>query len=489
MSSKNKNSEWKESIRWLDDFRLEIPVDSAPWMRVPGLVYTDRHSGEMPEWEALAQVMNVASLPGIVGRSLAMPDIHYGYGFPIGGVAATDVSEGVISPGGVGFDINCGVRMLATTIEAAAVRKKADELCVALFHDVPSGVGVGGDIRVGRKDLEKVLRGGARWAVKQGYGWDEDIEFCEAGGRLEFDDMGGVTKHALERGGDQLGTLGAGNHFIEVQRVEKVFDERAAHIMGLDEGLTAVMIHSGSRGLGAQVCQDSLRLMRDTSVRYGYELPDRQLSCAPVRSPEGQEYFSAMCAAANYAWANRQCLSHRVRLTFEKVFSAPASRLGMHLIYDVAHNIARMEKHKFNGPEIELCVHRKGATRAFPAGHSDLPKSYATIGQPVIVPGDMGTSSYVMLGTQRTMEETWGSICHGAGRRKSRSAAKSEFKTSEILEQLAAKGISIQAKGKKSILEEAPGAYKNINVVVETCVAAGIATKVARLKPIAVIKG
>jgi len=487
-SRQGKN--WQEAIRRVSDFKIEIPRDFRDDMRVPGIIFTDTHDmGTLLGDQAPVQVINVATLPGIIEYSLAMPDIHYGYGFPIGGVAAMSVSDGVISPGGVGFDINCGVRLLNTTLAREDVLKQADMLCAEIFSSVPCGVGSRGDIRVGRDEMEKLLSNGAQWAVKKGLGWEEDIELCEERGRLEVDNIDGVSNHARERGKDQLGTLGSGNHFIEVQYVDRVYDDLAARAMGLEEGLAAVMIHSGSRGLGAQVCQDSIRVMREAAARYGYELPDRQLACAPVGSPEGKEYYSAMCAAANYAWANRHCLAHRVRGAFERVFGTPAERIGLHLVYDVAHNIAKMETHEVAGKKIDTCVHRKGATRAFPARHPDVPDRYAALGQPVIVPGDMGRASYVMLGTEQAMAETWGSICHGAGRVKSRSGAKASFKAKDIIEDLQKRHVVIHAKSKRVIVEEAPEAYKNVSDVVETCVRAGIAKKVARLRPMAVVKG
>lgn len=483
-------SDWTKNIHRLSDYKLKIPRTVEHGMKVPGIIYAGPEIYEMLIGDdAPAQVINVAMLPGILEYSLAMPDIHYGYGFPIGGVAAMSVSDGVISPGGVGFDINCGVRMLRSNIEAGKVREKADELCSQLFRDIPCGVGSTGDIRLGHREIEQALRKGAAWAVKNGYGWEEDLDYCEEGGALEADDVSGVSERARERGRNQLGTLGSGNHFIEVQEVEEVRDERAARVFGLEKGMAAVMIHSGSRGLGHQVCDDAIRLMREAVVKYNIELPDRQLSCAPVRSPEGEEYRRAMCAAANFAWANRQCLAHGVRGVFERVFGAPAARLGLGLVYDVAHNIAKMEEHEVQGRRTGVCVHRKGATRAFPAGHPEIPERYRSVGQPVIVPGDMGRASYVLIGTELTMKETWGSICHGAGRAKSRSSAKRDFRAGQVFEQLAARGVSIRAKSKHSIVEEAPEAYKNVDLVVDTCVKAGLATVVARLRPIVVIKG
>ncbi|HOC91780.1 MAG TPA: RtcB family protein [bacterium] len=482
--------DWTKCFDSVSDYKIKIPRTCFEGMRVPGIIYAgpelldDLKSDDAPQ-----QVANVATLPGIVEYSLAMPDIHYGYGFPIGGVAAMSVEEGVISPGGVGFDINCGVRLLASAIEAGDARAKADELATKLFRDVPTGVGSTSDIRLRGGDMDKVLQRGAAWAARNGMGWDEDLEYCESGGALEDADPGEVGRRARERGANQLGTLGAGNHFIEVQEVEEIFDDRAARAFGLEKGMAAVMIHSGSRGLGHQVCDDAIRTMREAVVRYGYELPDRQLACAPVESPEGRAYYAGMCAAANFAWANRQCLAHTVRGTMERVFGASAERLGLRLVYDVAHNIAKFEEHEVGGKKRRLCVHRKGATRAFAAGHPELARRHAGVGQPVIVPGDMGSASYVMAGTPQAMAETWGSVCHGAGRVKSRTSAKKEFNAATVLEELAAHGVTVRAGSKKSLLEEAPGAYKNVDHVVNTCVNAGLATIVARLRPIVVIKG
>ncbi len=483
-------TDWQKTVHRLTDYKVKIPRTSYPGMRVPGIIYAGPEIyDDLLSDEAPMQVVNVAMLPGIVDYALAMPDIHYGYGFPIGGVAAMSERDGVISPGGVGFDINCGVRLLRSNLEASVVRENAEQLGAQLFRDVPCGVGVGGSIRLDGHKTEQVLRKGARWAVKQGYGWEEDIEYCEEGGALEIGDTEGVSHRARERGADQLGTLGAGNHFIEVQIVDEIFDARAARVMGLEKDSAAVMIHSGSRGLGHQVCEDFIKVMRTTTQQYGIEIPDRQLSCAPVGSAEGESYYSSMCAAANFAWANRHCLTHFVRGAFERVFGAPAQRLGLGLVYDVSHNIAKFEEHESEGRKVRVCVHRKGATRAFPAGHEEVPDRYRGIGQPVLVPGDMGRASYVLLGTELVMKETFGSICHGAGRLKSRSAAKSGFDAGRILGDLASRGVTLHAKCKKSILEEAPEAYKNVDHVVDTCVKAGLATLVARLRPVVVIKG
>jgi tRNA-splicing ligase RtcB len=483
-------TDWASVLQKQGDASWVIPRTYRPDMRVPGKIFA---SGKLYDLlvadEAPAQVVNVATLPGIVRWSLAMPDIHFGYGFPIGGVAAMDADQGVISPGGVGFDINCGVRMLRTDLGREDILEHSQNLGNQLFSNIPCGVGSHGDIRLSAKDMERVLCRGAAWAVSQGIGENSDLEFCEQNGCLETHDTDGVSARARERGKDQLGTLGSGNHFIEVQYVDAVYDENAARTMGLEHGLATIMIHSGSRGLGAQVCQDSVREMKAAVIKYGIDLPDRQLACAPVKSPEGQRYYGAMAGAANYAWANRQCMAHLVRRTFEEVFGLGAARLGLRQVYDVAHNIAKMEKHDVDGKQRTLCVHRKGATRAFPAGHAEIPAAYKSVGQPVIVPGDMGRYSYVLAGTDRAMSETWGSICHGAGRVQSRSAAKASYTSSQVIEKLRQRGVEIRARGKKTIVEEAPEAYKDVSLVVETCEKAGIATKVARLRPLIVIKG
>ena len=483
-------ADWTEILKKDGDARYTISRDYRDDMRVPGFIFADEKLFKILSVDqAPAQVVNVAALPGILRGSFAMPDIHFGYGFPIGGVAAMDMDEGVISPGGVGFDINCGVRLLRSDLSRGDVMARSQNLANHLFSNIPCGVGAGGDIRLGPRDMDRVLERGAAWAVSQGYGTPLDLERSEERGGLETHDIEGVSARARERGKNQLGSLGAGNHFIEVQEVEAIYDERAARAFGLEQGQVTIMIHSGSRGLGAQVCQEYVRGMGQATVRYGIKLPDRQLACAPISSPEGRDYYNAMAAAANYAWANRQCLAHLVRRTFEDVFGMGEAKLGLRQVYDVAHNIAKFEKHEVDGKQRTVCVHRKGATRAFPAGHPDVPGAYRAVGQPVLVPGDMGRASYVMLGTQAALEQTWGSICHGAGRLQSRTAAKASISRDQVLGQLQARGIELRAKDKKTIVEEAPGAYKDVTDVVNTCVEAGLATKVARLRPLIVIKG
>ena len=484
-------SAWSGPVDRIDEYRWRIPRKYKPEMRTDGIVYT---SGEMMREiksdNSLEQVANVACLPGIVGSSLAMPDIHYGYGFPIGGVAATDLAEGVVSPGGVGYDINCGVRLLRTDLTRQEVEPRIQDIVNQIFTDVPSGVGSKGKVRINAQELGRVLVDGSQWAVKQGMGWPEDPEHIEDGGKIEGADPGALTPRAIERGRPQLGTLGAGNHFLEVQAVEEIHDEEVARALGITEvGQITVMIHTGSRGLGYQVCDDSLKDMQRAVQKYGIQLPDRQLACAPVESPEGRKYLSGMAAAANYAWANRQCITHWTREAFERIFDASAHKLGMEIIYDVAHNVAKIEEHEVDGARKRLCIHRKGATRAFGPGHPILTPLHRQTGQPVIVPGDMGTASYLMVGTERAMSETWGSTCHGAGRVMSRHGAIRAAQGRDIRQELAQKGVYVRAASPKVLAEEMPEAYKDVDQVVQVCHGAGISKLVAKLKPIGVMKG
>jgi tRNA-splicing ligase RtcB len=473
----------------IDDHRWRVPKTGA--MRVEGLVYADEAMARaMDEDEALGQVANVACLPGITGVSLAMPDIHWGYGFPIGGVAAMDVSDGVISPGGIGYDISCGVRLLRSNLSFADVEPKLDALADALFHAVPSGLGAPGRLRLSSENVRDVFKKGARWAVENGLGDRDDLETCEDGGRLDTADPSAPSRRAVERGRDQLGTLGSGNHFLEVQRVDEVFDPVLAQAFGLFPGQVAVMIHTGSRGCGYQICEDSLGSMQAASRRYGISLPDRQLACAPISSPEGQAYFAAMSAGANYARANRQAITHWVREAFASLLRLTPRDLGMGVVYDVCHNIGKIEVHDVAGKgRSPLCVHRKGATRAFPAGHPDVPEAYRAVGHPVLIPGTMGTASYVAVGTDRAMAETFGTVCHGAGRRLSRKAATRQVDGRELQEELGRRGIRVRTASVRGLAEEAPLAYKDVDDVVEVCVKAGLARKVARLRPVAVVKG
>jgi tRNA-splicing ligase RtcB (3'-phosphate/5'-hydroxy nucleic acid ligase) len=472
--------------------RWDIPVGVRPGMRVPGRVYADHALlAEIAENAALEQVANVATLPGIVGHALAMPDIHWGYGFPVGGVAATRVSDGVISPGGIGFDICCGVRLLRSdlTLDDLERGSRRERLADALADAIPAGVGKGGGAVV--RDLDGLLARGARWAVEAGYGWTRDLDCIESHGTFPGADPDAVSTRARQRGGGQAGSMGGGNHFSEVQVVEAVYDDRLAAAMGLAQGALCVFLHTGSRGLGHQVCQDYLGLMQGAMRRYGIQVPDRQLACAPVRSPEGQRYLGAMGAAANFAWANRQILTHEARKAFGKIFGTLPERLGLDLVYDVGHNLAKIETHVVDGVAQELCVHRKGATRAFPAGHPELPTRYRALNcpQPVLIPGDMGRYSYVAVGTEVAMQETFGSICHGAGRLLSRGEAKRQLAKVDVGALLAGRGITVRAADPRSLAEEASEAYKDVADVVETAERAGLARKVARLRPLIVVKG
>lgn len=468
----------------------EIPAHGG--MKVPGRIYISKEMIEsgLQNDEAIKQVLNVAHLPGIQKYSLAMPDIHWGYGFPIGGVAATDLNEGVISPGGVGYDINCGVRLMATSLEYKAVEKRIGKLVENLFRNVPAGVGAGGAIKkVSPKEMKRILRDGSHWAVEQGFGRSEDIEFTEESGKLKGADPGSVSERVIERGLDQVGTLGSGNHFLEVDVVDNIFDEKTAEAFGLFKGQIVVLIHTGSRGLGYQVCDDYLKILLKAESKYGISLPDKQLACAPFSSKEGQDYLGAMQAAANFAWNNRQVIMHLVRKTFMDTFHMPESSLGFSLVYDVCHNIAKTEEHIINGKKKKVCVHRKGATRAYAPGSPYIPERYRPAGQPVLIPGDMGRYSYVAAGTERAMEETFGSSCHGAGRVKSRNQAMKSAKGRDLINELNKKGIHIQAKGMKTIAEEMPEAYKDVSDVVEVMHNAGITLKVAKLRPVGVVKG
>jgi tRNA-splicing ligase RtcB len=482
---------WEDVVKRVDDYRWEIPVSYKAGMRVPARIYASRTLLDMAaQEEALEQAANVAFLPGIVWRSLAMPDIHQGYGFPIGGVAAMRVEDGVVSPGGVGFDINCGTRIIFTNLTESEVRPRLKELTDQLFRDVPAGLGGHGRLKLTDHELEQVMRRGAAWMVAQGHGRDEDLERIESEGCLPGADPGCVTKRARDRGRPQLGTLGSGNHFLEVQALDEVLDAPTAARFGFGRpGQVVVFLHTGSRGFGHQICQDYLDRMGTAQKRYGITLPDRQLACAPIRSPEGEQYLAAMAAAANYAFANRQYMSDLVRRAFARVFGRSDEELGMDLLYDVAHNSAKIERHTFEGEPLELCVHRKGATRAFPAGHPEVPERYRDVGQPVLVPGDMGRCSYVAVGLASAMTETWGSACHGAGRVQSRHAARRMLRGVNLVKRLESQGILVRAQNPRLLAEEASEAYKDVTAVVDVLEQAGIARKVARLRPLAVVKG
>lgn len=464
----------------------QVPLGYVPGMRVPGVFYLSPQLAETLEEGAVRQLANVATMPGIMERSLAMPDIHWGYGFPIGGVAAFSFEDGVISPGGVGFDINCGVRLLATPLAERDVSNRR-ELADRLFREIPTGVGGKSSLRLSGRDLDSVLVDGASWAVRQGYGRAEDTEFCEEGGCMEGADLGAVSEKARTRGIPQSGTLGSGNHFLEVQAVREIYDTEAASVYGLVPGRVCIMIHCGSRGLGHQVCTDHLRVLEEATKRYGITLPDRQLACAPLDSPEGRAYFGAMAASANYAWANRQVIMHRTRKVIEDLYGVPQRE--MRLVYDVAHNVAKVEEHLVDGKRVRVCVHRKGATRAFGPGSPGIPSLYSRVGQPVIIPGSMGTPSFVLCGTRTAVEKTFGSTCHGAGRVMSRTQAKRRITGREIRESLGKRGIVVRATSDASIADEAPDVYKPSAEVVRVVHEVGLSRLVARLEPLAVIKG
>jgi len=476
-------------VEQIDACRWRIPREGA--MRTEGLVFADRQMMAMLQKEqALEQVRNVATLPGIVGPSIAMPDIHWGYGFPIGGVAAFDVEEGVVSPGGVGYDINCGVRLLRSNLTVEEVRPRIELLADALFRNVPSGVGSRRrDLKLSSAETRKVLIRGARWAVDNGYGSAEDLEHIEERGTIAGADPEVVSARALERGRDQLGTLGSGNHFLEIDLVEEIGDQQVANVLGLFPGQITISIHTGSRGLGYQICDDHLRMMQQAARKYAIELPDRQLCCAPLASPEAKQYLAAMAGAANFAFANRQLITAWVRESFERVLGKGPAELRISSIYDVCHNIAKMETHLYQGQKRRLCVHRKGATRAFPPGHPDTPELYRSVGQPVLIPGDMGRYSYVLVGTQGAFEETFGSTCHGAGRVLSRHAAKKLARGRQIEAELAARGIVLRASSRATVAEEISESYKDVLDVVSVVQQAGIGKIVARLRPLAVVKG
>jgi len=481
---------WGGPLKKIGECKWMIPKEYKKDMRVPGLIFADEDMIEQIKKDnAPEQVANVATLPGVLKYSMAMPDIHWGYGFPIGGVAAMNVESGVISPGGVGYDINCGVRLIRTNFKYAEVKKYLEKLADAIFKNVPTGVGSRGKVKVSRSELDEVAVEGAKWAIKRGYGWDNDYERIEEGGSLPGANPDKVSPRAKQRGMPQLGSLGSGNHFMEIQVVEKIFDEKAAKVMGLEEGQVTVMIHTGSRGYGHQVCDDYVKIFRRVYHKYGIHLPDQQLACAPINSPEGRDYYAAMASAANFAWCNRQFITHWIREAFAEVFKMSPEKMGLEIVYDVAHNIAKFEEHAVNGKKIKVCVHRKGATRAFGPGHPDVPKIYREIGQPVLIPGDMGTNSYVLIGTQKAMEETFGSTCHGAGRVLSRKEALRRTRGRRVMDELKEKGIIIRAASIETVREEVPEAYKDVDKVVEVVHKAGISKKVAKMRPLAVIKG
>jgi tRNA-splicing ligase RtcB len=478
-----------EGLKRIDPWRLEVPRGYKEGMRVRGIIYVDEVLEGGLEVKSIEQVANVGILPGIVGASMAMPDIHMGYGFPIGGVAAFDLKEGVISPGGVGYDINCGVRLLRSNFKREEVLPRLKDLVAVLYNEIPAGVGSKGKIRLSEIDERRLLERGARWAVEQGMGEVQDLQHTESGGCLDGADPSLISSKAYERGRAQQGTLGSGNHFLEIQHVDEIYDEKAADALGLFRGQVTVMIHTGSRGFGHQVCTDFLDVMARAVQKYQISLPDRELACAPCESPEAQDYLAAMRAAANYAWANRQCIMHWTKEAFSAHFRASPAKLGLSLVYDVAHNVAKVEEHDVDGKRMKLMVHRKGATRAFPPGHPELPPVYRGVGQPVLIPGDMGRASFVLIGREEAMKKTWGSTCHGAGRVLSRHQAMKRAKGRAIWREMEDKGIIVMAKGRSTLAEEMSEAYKDISEVVEVVHSAGISSKVARLRPMGVVKG
>ena len=480
----------KKDFRKLNDYVWEVPKDFREDMRVPARLYaSERLLAETLRDKSLDQLVNTTTLPGAVKHALAMPDIHQGYGFPIGGVVATELPHGVISPGGVGYDINCGIRLLSSHLSQEEIEPYVEDLATALYHNCPSGVGKKGHLRLSQKELEDLVVDGSKWALKKGYARKEDVARTEEGGQLAEADPGQVSPRAKKRGMPQVGTLGAGNHFIEIDVIDEVYDVEAADAMGLRLGGIAVQIHCGSRGFGHQVCDDYVKRLQPAVHKYGIRLPDRQLVCAPLSSPEGQAYLGAMACAANYAFVNRQVLTHYARSSFEQTLAGKVDDWDLFQVYDIAHNIAKIETHEIDGKKKRLCVHRKGATRAFGPGFEGLPPEYREIGQPVLVPGSMGTMSFVLVGTQDSMEQTFGSSCHGAGRTMSRSKAKKTVHGGQLRDRLEREGIVIRAGSLRGLAEEAPVAYKEVDNVVNVVHGAGIARKVARLRPLAVIKG
>ena len=470
--------------------QYEIESDSNLGMKVPVRIYADEPLlQKMLSDRTTMQARNVASIPGIVGHSVVLPDGHEGYGFPVGGVAAMDAEEGMISPGGVGYDINCGVRLLRSNLNEQTVRSKLKDLVNDLFSSIPSGVGSKGAVKLSHSELDEVLVKGVNWAIDHGYGSSNDSDVCEENGQIQNADPNKVSDKARKRGAPQLGSLGSGNHFLEVQKVAEIHDEEAANRMGIKEGTITVLIHCGSRGFGHQVCSDYLRVSEQAMEKYGIDLPDRELACVPNSSEEGESYRKAMFAALNFAWSNRQMLTHWTRNSFERVFNQSESDLDMKLVYDVAHNIAKVEKHKVDGAERKLVVHRKGATRAFPANRDEIPSTYRNLGQPVLVPGSMGTSSWILLGKPNSMNLSFGSTAHGAGRTMSRSKARRNYTENDVKKSLNDQGIFIKALTRDGVVEETPQAYKDVDAVVNVSHNLGIATKVARLVPIGVIKG
>lgn len=487
-SMAEKKKVTRQDLIKIDENLFEIPQSFRADMRVPARIYTSEDMlTDIVEDLSLTQLVNVATLPGIQKAAYAMPDIHQGYGFPIGGVAATAINQGgVISPGGIGYDINCGVRLLAANMTADEFHPYIEDVATALFHAVPSGVGRHGKVKLTIPELDKVLRDGAREMVKLGYGTQEDLEVCEENGCMAGADPDAISPEAKKRGHDQLGTLGSGNHFLEVQVVDEIYDKETAHVLGLSLGQVTVMIHCGSRGLGHQTCTDYVRTMMKKLPEWGYQLPDRELVCAPFTSKEGQEYFAAMSAAANFAWANRHLIGHWVREAWQSVMGPKET---LRTVYDVSHNIGKRERQRIDGKEVDVVMHRKGATRAFGPGRPEIPAQYRSIGQPVLIPGTMGTASYVLVGTEESMDLAFGSSCHGAGRRMSRIKAKHAVRGSQLRRDMESHGIVVRCDSDAGLAEEAPLAYKDVDSVVNVVDSAKLARKVVKVKPLAVIKG
>ncbi|TAL69304.1 MAG: RtcB family protein [Bacteroidetes bacterium] len=477
-----------ENLKQISPVIWEIGIGAKDFMNVPARIFASEDMlGLVDRDRTIHQLINVTSLPGIISYAMVMPDAHEGYGFPIGAVAATDLSNGVISPGGIGYDINCGIRLLKSNLSYDDIKSRIDLVAKEINRYVPSGVGKAGRLQLSNADMEKVLNYGCKWAESMLYTEDNDLKFIESGGCLESADSSKVSRNAIDRGRDQLGTMGAGNHFVEVNRVQQIFDEEIARAYGLYENQIVIQIHTGSRGLGHQVATDYIKQMLAIAPQYGITLPDRELSCVPVSSPEGQSYFAAMSASANFAWTNRQLITWEIRQPWKNIFGESSGKLE--ILYDVAHNIAKIEEHTVNGEKKKVLVHRKGATRAFPAGHPEVPPEYRNVGQPVLIPGSMGTASYVLAGMKGSMELSFGSSCHGSGRVMSRTAARKKIDGEELRDELNRMGINVQAGSFKGLSEEAPQAYKDVESVVNVVEEAGIAKKVVRLKPLAVIKG
>ena len=481
---------WKDIFSKMDDNRWEIPMGHVKGMRTNAVIFaSEQMIPQIAEDNAPLQAANVACLPGIVGSSMAMPDVHWGYGFPIGGVAAVDANDGCISPGGIGFDINCGVRLIRTDLDHNDVKGKINALTDELYRNIPSGLGSKGIEKINMNSVHEVLSAGSKWAVENGYGWERDLDATEENGCMSGADARYVSDKAVKRGFGQVGSLGSGNHFIEIDVVEKVYDKNAAKAFGLKEGQITVTVHCGSRGCGHQIATDHLQVMEQYVRKHKTELPDRQLACAPLSSNEGDSYFKAMSCGANYAWANRQMITHWVRGSFENVIGSSAEGMGMDVVYDVAHNIAKKETHDVNGKRTDVLVHRKGATRAFPREHRDVPQMYRGVGQPVIVPGDMSSGTYVLVGLPGSMDKSFGSSCHGAGRKMSRKAAFDRLSVDDLRNSMRSRNIYLKSGTDQSVLDEAPEAYKDVDQVVSVVCDSGLTGKVARLRPLGVVKG